>query len=91
MYAPGLYYILLLFLQYGETGQNQTRPSCVELATAVTTSLSVGAYLSQQATLWRAASRMSSVSVQLSKAGLDSTECVEIEEALGELAQRYVE
>ena len=32
-----------------------------------------------------------SVSVQLSKAGLDSTECVEIEEALGELAQRYVE
>uniref|UniRef100_A0A7S3H5H8 Uncharacterized protein n=2 Tax=Spumella elongata TaxID=89044 RepID=A0A7S3H5H8_9STRA len=63
--------------------------SCVELVTAVHASPLVGAYLAQQTSLWRAACGLQSVAVQLDKAGLDRTECKEIEEQLQELAQRY--
>ena len=63
--------------------------SCVELVTAVHASPLVGAYLAQQTSLWRAACGLQSVAVQLDKAGLDRTECKEIEERLEELAQRY--
>lgn len=63
--------------------------SCVELVTAVHASPLVGAYLSQQTSLWRAACGLQSVAVQLDKAGLDRTECREVEEQLQELAQRY--
>ena len=61
----------------------------MELVTAVHASPLVGAYLSQQTSLWRAACGLQSVAVQLDKAGLDRTECKEIEEQLQELAQRY--
>jgi hypothetical protein len=61
----------------------------VELVTAVCTSAAVGAYLTQHAALWQAASQIHALSVQLEKAGMDATECGEVSEQLSEVAMRY--
>ena len=71
--------------------RHRSERPCVEMATSVNTSRTVGVYLHQQAALWQAAVRIPSLAVQLSKAGMDATECTEMAEQLSEMASRYEE
>lgn len=57
--------------QGGQSGHSQGKAgssrSCVELATSVNTSPTVGAYLQSQADLWHAASAVHALQVQVSR------------------------
>jgi len=77
--------------QHQSNMRHRSERSCVEMATSVNTSRTVGVYLHQQAALWQAAVRIPSLAVQLSKAGMDATECTEMAEQLSEMASRYEE